>query len=138
MQKIIIAGLATASLIAVAGCKPAMTAGNEANASANASATAAGGSIDGTWKTDLSTLQIDTKPDQLLLKDGVDRIARRIVDEIHEADAPRRPGRLEARGGLLRAAGGDQDGGGRESEMPNGTPCHGVRNIIHWRPPQVV
>lgn len=70
MQKIIIAGLATASLIAVAGCKPAMTAGNEANASANASATAAGGSIDGTWKTDLSTLQIDTKPDQLLLKDG--------------------------------------------------------------------
>ncbi|MEO6040700.1 MAG: hypothetical protein ABIP41_02255 [Croceibacterium sp.] len=31
---------------------------------------AAAGGIDGTWKADLATVQIDSKPDELLLKDG--------------------------------------------------------------------
>jgi hypothetical protein len=71
MRTTIIAALAATALIALAGCKQAATGGNEANASGNAAATTAGaGTIDGTWKTDLSTLQIDTKPDQFLLKDG--------------------------------------------------------------------
>lgn len=71
MRTTIITALAATSLIALAGCKQATTGGNEANASGNSTATTAGaGTIDGTWKTDLSTLQIDTKPDQLLLKDG--------------------------------------------------------------------
>ena len=70
MRKTIIVALAAASLISLAGCKQA-TSGNEGNADANASAaTTGGGTVDGTWKTDLSTLQIDTKPDQYLLKAG--------------------------------------------------------------------
>ena len=71
MQRTIIAALAAGSLIALAGCKQAGTYGNEGNAGANASAAATGAaSIDGTWKTDLATLQLDTRPDQYLLKAG--------------------------------------------------------------------
>jgi hypothetical protein len=71
MQKTIIAALAAVSLVALGGCKQAATSGNEANASADSGAATAGaGSIDGTWKTDLATLQLDTKPDQYLLKAG--------------------------------------------------------------------
>jgi hypothetical protein len=45
--------------------------GNSATAESNtSSSTTTAGSIDGTWKTDLSTMQIDQRPDQLLLKDG--------------------------------------------------------------------
>ena len=68
MRKTITAALAAASLIALAGCKQSAGTGNEASGNASAPATAA--SIDGTWKTDLSTLQLDTKPDQYLLKAG--------------------------------------------------------------------
>ena len=71
MHKSSMAALAAVSLIALAGCKQATTATNEGNASANATATAAAaGSIDGTWKTDMSTLKLDAKPDQYLLKAG--------------------------------------------------------------------
>jgi hypothetical protein len=71
MKKTMVAALTAVSLIALAGCKQAATSGNEGNAGANASASATGaGSVDGTWKTDLATLQIDTKPDQYLLKAG--------------------------------------------------------------------
>jgi hypothetical protein len=71
MHKTAIAALAAASLIALAGCKQAGTGGNEAaNGSANAAAATGAASIDGTWKTDLSTMTVDAKPDQLLLKAG--------------------------------------------------------------------
>jgi len=64
------AALAAASLLALSACKQTTNADNTA-ASENAGApVAAAGSIDGTWKADLSSVQIDQKPDQLLLKDG--------------------------------------------------------------------
>jgi hypothetical protein len=68
MRRTITAALAAASLFALAACsqQPAAT---ENATSQNAAATAADG-INGTWKADLSSVQIDQKPDQLLLKDG--------------------------------------------------------------------
>jgi len=65
MKKAIMAALATASLLSLAACnkEPAAT-DNAATA-----ATAATG-IDGTWKADLATVQIDQKPDEMMLKDG--------------------------------------------------------------------
>jgi hypothetical protein len=69
MRVTITAALAAASILALAGCRQAATTGNASeNAAAPASAEAA--AIDGTWKADLSSVQIDQKPDQLLLKDG--------------------------------------------------------------------
>ena len=67
MRKTIVVALAAASLLAIAGCRQTNVTGNESGE--NAAATAAGG-IDGTWKADLASVQIDAKPDQLLLKDG--------------------------------------------------------------------
>lgn len=67
------AALAAASLLALSACQKTATTGNDMNStstSQNATATAAGAGIDGTWKTDLSTLQMEQKPDQLLLKAG--------------------------------------------------------------------
>lgn len=69
MRKTAMAALAAASLIALAGCKQAETGGNEA-ASGNAAAPAGAASIDGTWKTDLSTMTVESKPDEYLLKAG--------------------------------------------------------------------
>lgn len=71
MRTTVMAALAAASLIALAGCKQAGTGGNEgANGSANAAASAGAATIDGTWKADLSTMKVDSKPDQFLLKGG--------------------------------------------------------------------
>jgi hypothetical protein len=71
MRKTITAALAAASLIALAGCKQTTTAGNEASANAAAPAAATGADpINGTWKTDLASIKIDARPDQLLLKGG--------------------------------------------------------------------
>ena len=67
------AAVAAVSLVALSACqKPAATSQdtNSAATSQNATTSAAGASIDGTWKTDLSTLQIEQKPDQFLLKAG--------------------------------------------------------------------
>jgi hypothetical protein len=60
----ITAAFVAASVLALSACQKAPDAGDKA-----ASAPAATG-IDGTWKADLATVQIDTKPDQYLLKDG--------------------------------------------------------------------
>ena len=65
MKRTMIAALAACSILALAGCKQAGTGNDQ-----NAAATAGGGAIDGTWKADLSTVQMNSKPDQLLLKDG--------------------------------------------------------------------
>jgi hypothetical protein len=67
------AALAAASLLVLSACqKPAANTQNSASAttSQNMTASTTAPSIDGTWKTDLSTLQIDQKPDQFLLKAG--------------------------------------------------------------------
>ena len=71
MHKAICAALAAVSLLAISGCKQA-TMGNAAsdNASENAAAPAGAATIDGTWKTDMSSLKLDAKPDVLLLKAG--------------------------------------------------------------------
>jgi len=67
MKKTIAAALVAASLLSLAACqKPAASGGNAGSGNASASA----GGIDGTWKADLATVQIDSKPDQLLLQDG--------------------------------------------------------------------
>ena len=69
MRVTIIAALAAVSILAISGCKQATTSGNAGdNAAAPGSAQAAG--IDGTWKADLSSVQIEQKPDQLLLQNG--------------------------------------------------------------------
>ena len=66
MRKIIVAALAAASFLAISGCnKQAASTGNAA-----APAAASGDAISGTWKADLASVQMDQKPDQLLLKDG--------------------------------------------------------------------
>src|SRR5690349_17458110 len=71
MHKTITVAMAAASLLALSACR--QTTGANENAAGNASAaTAAAGAdpINGTWKTDLASVKIDTKPDQLLLKGG--------------------------------------------------------------------
>lgn len=70
MRKTAMAALAAASLIALAGCKPAGGGNEAANGSGNGAATAGAGSIDGTWKADLSTMTVDAKPDEYSLKGG--------------------------------------------------------------------
>ena len=58
MARTITAALAAASIIALAACNK------------QAPAPAAADPINGTWKADLSSIQIDQKPDVFLLKDG--------------------------------------------------------------------
>ena len=71
MHKLTCAMLAAVSLITITGCKQASTDNGAANAAnGNAAAQATAGTIDGTWKTDMSTLQLESKPDELLLKGG--------------------------------------------------------------------
>jgi hypothetical protein len=69
MRLTIIAALAATSLLSLSACKQATTSGNMSNANVAAPA-AAGTGIDGTWKADLSSVQLNQKPDQLLLKAG--------------------------------------------------------------------
>src|SRR5690242_18381728 len=69
MRKIVIAALAAVSLVSLAACNK--YGGGGSNASGNAAAPAAGAdAISGTWKADLSTVQMSGKPDEILLKDG--------------------------------------------------------------------
>ena len=71
MRKTITVALAAASLIALAGCRQTTTANENGSANAAAPAAAEGGDpINGTWKTDLASIKIDSKPDQYLVKDG--------------------------------------------------------------------
>ena len=67
MHKTITVAMAAASLLALAACKQTTANGNS---SSNTSAAAGAEGINGTWKTDLSSVKIDTKPDQYLLKAG--------------------------------------------------------------------
>ena len=66
MSKTVSAALVAVSLLSLAACQK--QASTTAEATATPSAGTAG--IDGTWKADLATVQIDAKPDQALLKDG--------------------------------------------------------------------
>jgi hypothetical protein len=70
MRKIVIAAMAAVSLVSLAACNK--YGGGNGNTAENAAAPAAVGAdaINGTWKADLSTVQMSGKPDQLLLKDG--------------------------------------------------------------------
>ena len=68
MKSTITAALAAVSILALGRCKPAANSADNGATAGNASA--ATGAIDGTWKADLSSVQIDAKPDVLLLKDG--------------------------------------------------------------------
>lgn len=73
MRKTIMVALAAASVLAIAGCKPAGTAGNEAaaNSSENGTATASAvGTIDGTWKGDINSVKFEQKPDEFLIQNG--------------------------------------------------------------------
>ncbi len=69
MRSTIIAALAATSLLTLSACKQGTTSENMASGNAAAPAAAATG-IDGTWKADLSSVQINQKPDQLMLKAG--------------------------------------------------------------------
>jgi hypothetical protein len=61
------AALVAASVLALAACqKPAASGDNAAAGTASATT----GGLDGTWKADLATVQVDSKPDQFMLKDG--------------------------------------------------------------------
>ena len=72
MRMTLTAALAAASLVALAGCRQTTAAGNEAaaNQSANSPAPPAAGSIDGTWKADIDSVQFSQKPDEYLLQGG--------------------------------------------------------------------
>jgi hypothetical protein len=69
MRFTILAALAAASVLGLSGCKQVATGGN-ATENATAPAAAEAGAIDGTWKADLASVQIEQKPDQLLLQNG--------------------------------------------------------------------
>lgn len=69
MRKVVIAAMAAVSLVSLGACNKYNARGG--NASENATAAAASAdAINGTWKADLSTVQMSGKPDQLLLKDS--------------------------------------------------------------------
>lgn len=72
MHKTVTLAMAAASLIALSACRQTTVGGNESGnaATGNASASTAGDMISGTWKADLSTVQIEQAPDQYLLKGG--------------------------------------------------------------------
>jgi hypothetical protein len=67
MRKTIITVMAAASIFALAACTK-QSGGNEA--SGNAALSAGASVFDGTWKADLASVQIESKPDVYLLKDG--------------------------------------------------------------------
>ena len=67
MHKTTMAALGAVSILALAGCKQATT-GNEAGG--NAAGATTGSPIDGTWKADISSVQFDQKPDEMLLQGG--------------------------------------------------------------------
>jgi hypothetical protein len=67
MRFTMMAALAAASVLALSGCKQAAMSGNTTE---NAAAPAAAGAIDGTWKADLASAQIEQKPNQFLLQNG--------------------------------------------------------------------
>jgi hypothetical protein len=70
MRKTIMAALAAASMLALAGCKQTTTTGNEAAENAAAPASMAAATIDGTWKADVDSVKFDQKPDEYLLQGG--------------------------------------------------------------------
>ena len=67
MHKAITAALTAASIIALGACNK-QAASNEA--SGNAAAPVAGDALSGTWKADLDSVQMDQKPDEILLTGG--------------------------------------------------------------------
>jgi hypothetical protein len=71
MARIITAALAAVSIMALGACNKQAADNASGNAATADSGSAAGaGTIDGTWKADLASIQIDSKPDVFLLKDG--------------------------------------------------------------------
>ena len=60
--------MAAASIISIAACNK-QPADNAASENAGA-ATAAAGDINGTWVADLASVQIETRPDEILVQDG--------------------------------------------------------------------
>jgi hypothetical protein len=62
--------IATAVLLAAAGCKQAEAPGANEAAASTAGAPAAANSIDGTWKVDLASAKFEEEPSVYLLKDG--------------------------------------------------------------------
>lgn len=64
----IAAALAAASVIALAGCKQAAAPADTTTTATTTTAAATG--IDGTWKADLATVKIDSKPNEFLLQNG--------------------------------------------------------------------
>jgi hypothetical protein len=64
-KTIIAAALAASSLLALAGCKQEAATSDTGSAMA-----AAAGGIDGTWKADLATVKVESKPNELLLTGG--------------------------------------------------------------------
>jgi hypothetical protein len=65
MRKATLAGMAAASLLALSACnRQPPASGNETNG------TAAATGINGTWKADITSVQFDQKPDQMLLQNG--------------------------------------------------------------------
>jgi hypothetical protein len=67
MQKTIMAAMAAASLIAIAGCNKQPAANG--NASTETAAVGAD-AINGTWKADIDSVQFESKPDDYLLQNG--------------------------------------------------------------------
>jgi hypothetical protein len=67
MHKTVMAAMAAASLVAIAGCNKQQPAGENASTQ---TPVAAGDAINGTWKADVDSVQFETKPDDLLLQDG--------------------------------------------------------------------
>jgi hypothetical protein len=72
MHKSLTVAMAATSLLALAACRQVNVTDNGAGNAAEGNASAATGAdpINGTWKTDLASIKIDSKPDQYLVKDG--------------------------------------------------------------------
>lgn len=64
MKSTVTAALAAVAILSLGGC-------NRHQAGGSGGGSAGGSPIDGTWKADLTTVEVDSKPDVLLLKDGI-------------------------------------------------------------------
>jgi hypothetical protein len=71
MRKTLVAALAVSSLLAIGSCRQTTVSANQStNQAAAAPSAGAGSPIDGTWKTDISTLKFNRPPDRFLLQGG--------------------------------------------------------------------
>ncbi|MCL6728680.1 hypothetical protein [Sphingomonas hankyongi] len=70
MRKTFVAALAATSILVLSACNKQPAPDENAAAENAGTETAAAGDINGTWVADLASVQIDTRPDEILVQNG--------------------------------------------------------------------